>query len=111
MHPQIKHFMYAIVDIVGQQFKVQENQSLYIHRIEGNKGDVVEFDKVLLRENNGKVEVGSPVIEGAKVTASIVEHLKGDKVIVFKKKKHKGYRVKRGHGQYLTKILITNIKN
>jgi len=102
--------MYAIVNIVGQQFKVSKDQTIYVHRVEGNEGDTLEFDKVLLTDDSGKITVGSPVIKGAKVTASIIEHLKGDKVIVFKKKKRKGYRVKNGHRQYLTKILITDIK-
>ena len=100
--------MYAIVDIAGQQFKVQKDQQLYVHRLEGNEGDKVDFDKVLLTEDNGKVSVGSPVVEGVKVTAKILSH-KGDKVIVFKKKRRKGYRVKNGHRQSFSQIQIENI--
>jgi len=111
LHPQINSFMYAIVNILGQQFKVEKDQSIFVHRVDGNAGDTMEFNDVLLTDDDGKVKVGSPNIKGAKVTASILEHLKGDKVIIFKKKRRKGYRVKRGHRQYLTKILITDIKN
>ena len=102
--------MYAIVNIVGQQFKVTKDQTVFVHRVEGNEGDTLEFNNVLLTEDGGKISVGSPVVKGAKVTASILEHVKGDKVIVFKKKKRKGYKVKNGHRQYFTKILITDIK-
>ncbi len=102
--------MYAIVEIAGQQFKVEENQSIFVHRLEGEEGSNVEFDKVLLIENDGKINVGTPVVEGAKVSAKILSHLKGDKVIVFKKKRRKGYRKKNGHRQYLTKLQIENIK-
>lgn len=101
--------MYAIVDIAGQQFKVAKDQKLYVHRLEGNAGDKVQFDDVLLVDNNGKVAIGAPVIDGAAVKAKILEHLKGDKVIVFKKKRRKGYKVKNGHRQYLTSIEIEEI--
>ena len=101
--------MYAIVEIAGQQFKVAQDQQLYVHRLENKEGDSVSFDKVLLIDNNGKVNVGAPVIEGASVTAKVVEHLKGDKVTVFKKKRRKGYKVKNGHRQYLTSIVIEKI--
>jgi large subunit ribosomal protein L21 len=102
--------MYAIVDIAGQQFKVEKDQKLFVHRLEEEAGKKVTFDKVLLIDNEGKVNVGTPVIEGAKVTATILEHLKGDKVIVFKKKRRKGYQVANGHRQYLTQIQIEKIQ-
>ncbi len=101
--------MYAIVEINGQQFKVKQNQEIYIHRLDGNEGDSVSFDKVLLIDNNGDVRVGVPVVEDAKVTATILDQLKGDKVIVFKKKRRKGYRVKNGFRQSFTKIKIEDI--
>lgn len=102
--------MYAIVEIAGQQFKVEKNQQIFVHRLQGEEGANVDFDKVLLIENESKIKVGTPVVEGAKVSAKIISHLKGDKVIVFKKKRRKTYRKKNGHRQYLTKILIENIK-
>jgi len=101
--------MYAIVEIAGQQFKVAKDQQIFVHRLEGKEGDKLTFDKVLLTDDKGKVTVGAPVISGAKVNATIVEHLKGDKVIVFKKKRRKGYRVKNGHRQYLTSIKIDSV--
>lgn len=101
--------MYAIVDIAGQQFKVEKNQELFVHRLEGKEGGKVEFDRVLLIENGGKVTVGAPSIDGAKVDAKIISHVKGDKVLVFKKKRRKGYQKLNGHRQYLTKIQIENI--
>jgi len=103
--------MYAIVDITGQQFKVEKNMTLYVHRLNGEVGSSVEFDKVILTETEGKVNVGTPLVKGSKVTATILDHLKDKKVIVFKKKRRKGYRVKNGHRQQLTKIQITEIKN
>ena len=101
--------MYAIVDIAGQQFKIEKDQKVYVHRLEAKEGSKVDLDKVLLVDNAGKVNIGAPVIKGAKVTAKVIEHLKGDKVIVFKKKRRKGYRVKNGHRQYLTKLEILKI--
>jgi large subunit ribosomal protein L21 len=101
--------MYAIVEIAGQQFKVEKDQQLYVHRLENKEGEVVSFDNVLLIDNDGKVNVGAPAIEGASVSAKVMEHLKGDKVIVFKKKRRKGYRKKNGHRQYLTSIQIEGI--
>ena|SRR3990172_2499638 len=101
--------MYAIVKIAGQQFKVEEKQELFVHRLEGKEDTKVSFDDVLLLGNNGKISVGDPVIKGAKVSAKILEHLKGDKVIVFKKKRRKGYSVNNAHRQYLTKISIEKI--
>ena len=102
--------MYAIVEIAGQQFKVEKDQQIYVHRLENKEGSKVEFDNVLLIDNNGKIKVGAPAISGAKVTAKVVSHLKGDKVVVFKKKRRKGYRVKNGHRQALTEILIQKIE-
>ncbi|HIX54088.1 MAG TPA: 50S ribosomal protein L21 [Candidatus Sphingobacterium stercoripullorum] len=101
--------MYAIVDIAGQQFKVAKDQYLFVHRLQGEEGASIEFDSVLLADNEGKVTIGKPTIEGAKVKATILSHLKGDKVIVFKKKRRKGYRKKNGHRQHLSKIQITDI--
>ena len=101
--------MYAIVEIAGQQFKVEQDQQIFVHRLESKEGSKVDFDKVLLMDNAGKVNVGTPVIKGAKVTAKVLEHLKGDKVIVFKKKRRKGYKVKNGHRQHLTKLEILKI--
>ena len=102
--------MYAIVEIAGQQFKVEKDQQVFVHRLENKEGSKVEFDKVLLIDNDGKIKVGAPAISGAKVTAKVVSHLKGDKVVVFKKKRRKGYRVKNGHRQALTEILIQKIE-
>lgn len=102
--------MYAIVDIAGQQFKVEKDQKVYVHRLDAEAGKKVDFDRVLLIDDNGKVNIGAPAIDGAQVSATILEHLKGDKVIVFKKKRRKGYRKKNGHRQYLTEIQITDIK-
>lgn len=102
--------MYAIVNIAGQQFKVAKDQHLFVHRLQGDEGASIEFDNVLLVDNGGKVTVGVPAVKGASVTAKIVSHLKGDKVIVFKKKRRKGYKKKNGHRQYFTKIQIESIK-
>ena len=101
--------MYAIVEIAGQQFKVEKDQQIFVHRLEVKEGSKVDFENVLLIDNGGKVNVGAPAVKGAKVTAKVLEHLKGDKVIVFKKKRRKGYRVKNGHRQYLTKLEIVKI--
>ena len=101
--------MYAIVEIAGQQFKVEKDQQIFVHRLDLKEGEKITFDNVLLIETNGKVKVGAPNVSGAKVTAKVLEHLKGDKVIVFKKKRRKGYRVKNGHRQYLSKIEIQKI--
>jgi len=101
--------MYAIVEIAGQQFKVQKDQKVFVHRLQGAEGDVVNFDHVLLLDNDGQVTIGAPVIEGAAVTAKILRHLKGDKVIVFKKKRRKGYKKKNGHRQYLTEIVVEDV--
>ena len=101
--------MYAIVEIAGQQFKVEKGRTLYTHRLEGETNAELVFDKVLLVDNGGTISVGAPTVEGASVKATILEHLKGDKVIVFKKKRRKGYVKKNGHRQYLTKIQIDEI--
>ena len=101
--------MYAIVEIAGQQFKIEKDQQIFVHRLDAKEGSKVDFDKVLLLNDAGKINVGAPVITGAKVTAKVLEHLKGDKVIVFKKKRRKGYKVKNGHRQHLTKLEIQNI--
>jgi large subunit ribosomal protein L21 len=101
--------MFAIVSIAGQQFKVEEGQQIFVHRLAANEGDNVSFDTVHLIDNNGSVRVGAPVISGASVTASVLGHLKGDKVVVFHKKRRKGYRKKNGHRQAFTKIKIDSI--
>ena len=103
--------MYAIVEIAGQQFKVEKDQQIFVHRLDAEQGTKVSFDKVLLLDNQGKINVGAPAVKGASVTAKVMEHLKGDKVIVFKKKRRKGYKVKNGHRQYLTKIEIQVIND
>lgn len=102
--------MYAIVNIAGQQFKVSENQNIYVNRLTDAEGSTVKFDEVLLIDNNGSVTIGNPSVEGASVNAKILSHLKGDKIIVFKKKRRKGFKNKKGHRQYLTKIQIESIK-
>jgi large subunit ribosomal protein L21 len=102
--------MYAIVEIAGQQFKVQKDQKVYVHRLAAETGSKVEFDRVLLVDNGGKISVGAPAIAGAKVTAEVKDHVKGDKVIVFRKKRRKGYKKKNGHRQSFTAITITDIK-
>jgi large subunit ribosomal protein L21 len=104
-----KSTMYAIVSIAGQQFKVEKSQEIFVHRLPGNTGDKVTIEDVLLVDDNGKVTVGTPRIEGAGVTAKIIDHMKGDKVIVFKKKRRKGYQKMNGHRQQFTKIAIESI--
>jgi len=101
--------MYAVVNIAGQQFKVEKDQKIYVHRLSEKEGDKVTFDEVLLVDNKGKVDVGAPVVEGAQVTAKVLQHLKGDKVIVFKKKRRKGYQTRNGHRQLLSQIAIEGI--
>lgn len=102
--------MYVVVEIAGQQFKVTGNQKIFVHRLAGEVGDAVTFDRVLLVNNGGNVTVGTPCVAGAKVSAKILDHVKGDKVVVFKKKRRKGYRVKRGHRQQFTQIEIGTIE-
>ncbi len=101
--------MYAIVEIAGQQFKVAKDQKVYVHRLQEEEGAKVSFNNVLLLSDGSTVTVGAPAIEGAEVTAKILGHLKGDKVIVFKKKRRKGYKKKNGHRQFLTEIQIESI--
>ena len=101
--------MYAVVEIAGQQFKVEKDQKVFVHRLQTEEGKKVAFDNVLLLADGDKVTVGAPVIDGAQVGAKVLKHLKGDKVIVFKKKRRKGFRVKNGHRQSLTEIQIDNI--
>jgi large subunit ribosomal protein L21 len=101
--------MYAIVEIAGQQFKVAKDQKVYVHRLKEAEGSKVTFNKVMLLDDDKNVTIGAPAIEGAEVTAKILGHLKGDKVIVFKKKRRKGYKKKNGHRQYLSEIQIESI--
>jgi len=101
--------MYAIVEIAGQQFKVAKDQKVFVHRLSEEEGSKVNFDNVLLLDNGGQVQIGAPAIDGAQVSAKILRHLKGDKVIVFKKKRRKGYKKKNGHRQYLSEIQIESI--
>jgi large subunit ribosomal protein L21 len=102
--------MYAIVEIAGQQFKVQKDQKIYVHRLNEEAGKKINFDKVLLIEDGGKITLGAPAINGAVVSAKVEEHVKGDKVIVFRKKRRKGYAKKNGHRQSFTAITISDIK-
>ncbi|MDB4134683.1 50S ribosomal protein L21 [Flavobacteriaceae bacterium] len=101
--------MYAIVEIAGQQFKVEKDQKLFVHRLDSKEGSKVTFDNVLLLANGDKISVGAPAIDGAQVGVKVLKHFKGNKVIVFKKKRRKGYRVKNGHRQALTEIQVENI--
>ena len=103
--------MFAIVSIAGQQFKVEEGQELFVHQLEASDGDSVSFDQVHLIENGDNVTVGTPIIKSASVNATVLGRQKGDKVIVFKKKRRKGYRVKNGHRQQFAKIKIDGIKS
>lgn len=101
--------MYAIVEIAGQQFKVSKDQKVFVHRLQNAEGEVVTFDNVLLLDNGGNITIGAPAISGVSVEAKVIKHLKGDKVIVFRKKRRKGFKVKNGHRQFLTEIVIENI--
>ena len=102
--------MYAIVEILGQQFKVEQGKKLFIHRMaEAERGETVEFDKVLLVDNDGTVTVGVPVVNGAKVVCEVISHVRGEKVIVFHKKRRKGYRKRNGHRQDFTELTIKEI--
>lgn len=101
--------MYAIVDIAGQQFKVEKGQEIFVHRLEDKEGSKVNFDEVLLLDEDGKVSVGTPFVKGISVSAKILSHDKGDKITVFKKKRRKGYQKENGHRQYLSKIQIEEI--
>jgi len=101
--------MYAIVEIAGQQFKVEKDKKIFVHRLNASEGDAVEFEKVLLVDNDGAVTIGTPVVQGAKVSAKVLEHVKGEKVLVYKKKKRKSYEKLNGHRQQFTRILIEAI--
>ncbi len=102
--------MYAIVEIAGQQFKIEKDRKVFVHRLKAEEGSQVKFDRVMLVDNDGSVKVGEPTVQGAEVTATVLNHLKGDKVLVFKKKRRKGYQKLNGHRQYLTAIKIDDIK-
>lgn len=101
--------MYAIVDIAGQQFKVEKGKKIFVNRLEGDKGASMDFSKVLLTDDNGSVRIGTPYVDGVNVKATIVDHVKADKVLVFKKRRRKGYQKLNGHRQCLTQILIEEI--
>ena len=102
--------MYAIVDIAGQQFKVEKDQKVFVHRLEAAEGAKVSFNQVLLVDNDGDVKVGTPNVSGAKVSAKVLSHVRADKVLVFKKKRRKGYQKMNGHRQDLTQIQVEAIK-
>ena len=103
--------MYAIVEVLGQQFKVEAGRKLFVHRMEeAERGSQIELNKVLLIDNEGNITVGAPTIEGAKVVAEVVSHVRGEKVLVFHKKRRKGYRKLNGHRQNFTELMIKEIK-
>ena len=106
---KVIYSMYVIVDIQGQQFKVEKDQKLFVHRIDANEGDIVEFAKVLLIGNDNDFTIGSPTIDGAKVVLEILSHVKGDKVLVFKKKRRKGYQKLNGHRQQFSQVIVKEI--
>jgi large subunit ribosomal protein L21 len=101
--------MYAIVEIAGQQFKVEKDKEVFVHRLEGNEGDTVNFENVMLIEDGDAINVGKPFVDGASVSATILSHEKGDKVSVFKKKRRKGYQLENGHRQQFSKLKIEGI--
>lgn len=101
--------MYVIVDIAGQQFKVEKDNQIFVHRLAGAEGDTVEFNKVMLVEDGDKVTVGKPLVDGASVSVKILSHVRGDKVIIFKKKRRKSYQLQKGHRQDFSKVQIENI--
>jgi large subunit ribosomal protein L21 len=101
--------MYAIVEIAGQQFKVEAGKKIFVHRLEDKEGTNIEFDRVLLIEDEGKVTVGEPTIKNAVIEGKILDHMRGDKIIIFKKKRKKGYRIKNGHRQNFTQVEIISI--
>lgn len=101
--------MYVIVDMQGQQFKVELDQKLFVHRINAEQGAIVEFNKVMLADKDGAVTVGAPAIEGAKVVVEVLSHVKGDKVLIFKKKRRKGYRRLNGHRQQFSEVRVKEI--
>lgn len=104
-----KKLMYAIVEIAGQQFKAEAGKRLYVHRLEAEQGSVVEFEKVLLVDADGTVKIGAPTVDGAKIVCEVLSHLKGEKVIIFKKKRRKGYKKCNGHRQYFTELKINEV--
>ena len=101
--------MYAIVEIAGQQFKIEKDHKIFVHRLKAEEGSQVTFDRVMLVDNDGTVKVGAPTVTGATVSATVLNHLKGEKVLVFKKKRRKGYQKMNGHRQYLTAIKSEDI--
>jgi large subunit ribosomal protein L21 len=101
--------MYAIVNIAGQQYKVEKDQKLFVHRLGGKEGESMHFDEVLLIDNDKNILIGEPILKGARIVGKVISHPKGDKVKVFKKKKRKGYKVQKGHRQYMTEIQIQDI--
>jgi len=101
--------MYAIVEIAGQQFKAEKGKRLFVHRLEADVDAAVEFEKVLLIDNDGDVKVGAPTVDGAKISCKVLSHPRGEKVIVFHKKRRKGYRKRNGHRQNFTELLINDI--
>lgn len=105
----IVYIMYAVVEIAGKQYKVENKQQLFVDKLEGNEGDKVEFAKVLLVDDKGSVTVGAPTVDGAKVSAKINAQVKSDTVLVFKKKRRKGYQKMNGHRQHMTSITIDKI--
>jgi large subunit ribosomal protein L21 len=109
LQTKIQTKMYAIVEIAGQQFKVEKDRRVYVQRLKAEEGAQVTFDRVMLVDNDGDVKVGTPTVSGANVTATVLQHLKGDKVLVFKKKRRKGYQKLNGHRQCLTSIKIDGI--
>jgi large subunit ribosomal protein L21 len=102
--------MYAIVEIAGQQFKVEKNDEIFVHRLEGEPGTKIDFEKVLLLDNDGEISVGQPIVNGSLISGTILDHVRGDKVVVFKKKRRKGYQKESGHRQDFSKIRIEEIK-
>jgi len=101
--------MYAIVEIAGQQFKVEEGKKIFVHRLEAEENKKIKFEQVLLVEEEGNISVGEPFVKDSFVEGKIIDHVRGDKVIVFKKKIKKGYRIKNGHRQNFTQIEIISI--
>ncbi|MDF1547968.1 MAG: 50S ribosomal protein L21 [Bacteroidales bacterium] len=101
--------MYAIVEIAGQQFKVEKDNKIFVHRLDKNEGDKVEFDQILLIDDEGSIKIGAPTVDGAKISAKVLEHVRGDKVKIFKKKRRKGYQKLSGHRQDFTQIEIESI--
>jgi len=101
--------MYAIVEIAGQQFKVEEGKKIFVHHLDAEEGKKIKFDQVLLVEEDGKISVGDPVVRDSFVEGKVLDHVRGEKVIVFKKKRKKGYRIKNGHRQNFTQVEIISI--